>query len=133
MVSKYLNMLRMTLIIIYFRPCKPQKVKKGDLQIFRWRGTCDLAVYIFIFYLSFSHLNFQNSERLRKSMRFKKRSWKREKQEKRITRMIILMILAFNICWTPYAFVCTLKLVHQNFVSDAWAVPGLLLAKRYLF
>ena len=45
--------------------------------------------------------------------------------------MIILMILAFNISWTPYAFVCTLKLVHHNFVSDAWAVPGLLLAKRY--
>ena len=73
----------------------------------------------------------QNADRLRKSMRIRKRSWYREKQEKRLNRMIILMILAFNISWTPYAFVCTLKLVHHNFVSDAWAVPGLLLAKRY--
>ena len=75
--------------------------------------------------------NFQNADRLKKSMRIRKRSWYREKQEKRLNRMIILMILAFNISWTPYAFVCTLKLVHHNFVSDAWAVPGLLLAKRY--
>ena len=73
----------------------------------------------------------QNANRLKKSMRIRKRSWYREKQEKRLNRMIILMILAFNISWTPYAFVCTLKLVHHNFVSDAWAVPGLLLAKRY--
>lgn len=65
-------------------------------------------------------------------MRIKRRSLSRQKQEKRITRMVCLMILAFNISWTPYAFVCTLKLLHHNFVSDTWAVPGLLLAKRYL-
>ena len=60
------------------------------------------------------------------------KSWSRQKKEKRITRMIFLMIMAFNISWLPYAFVCTLKLAHYNFVSDAWAVPGLLLAKRFL-
>ena len=73
----------------------------------------------------------QNADRLKKSMRIRKRSWYREKREKRLNRMIILMILAFNVSWTPYAFVCTLKLFHHNFVPDAWAVPGLLLAKRY--
>ena len=61
------------------------------------------------------------------------KSWSRQKKEKRITRMIFLMIMAFNISWLPYAFVCTLKLVQHNFVPDAWAVPGLLLAKWYLF
>ena len=44
--------------------------------------------------------------------------------------MVLLMIIAFNISWSPYAFVCTLKLIDNNFVPDAWAVPGLLLAKR---
>ena len=59
------------------------------------------------------------------------KSWSRQRKEKRITRMILLMIMAFNISWLPYAFVCTLKLVQHNFVPDAWAVPGLLLAKWY--
>ena len=44
--------------------------------------------------------------------------------------MVLLMIIAFNISWSPYAFVCTLKLIDKNFVPDSWAVPGLLLAKR---
>ena len=73
---------------------------------------------------------FKNSEKIRKSMSLNK-SWSRQKKEKRITRMIFLMIVAFNISWLPYAFVCTLKLVQHNFVPDAWAVPGLLLAKWY--
>lgn len=45
--------------------------------------------------------------------------------------MVIAMILAFNLSWTPYAVVCTLKLFNPYLVPDAWAVPGLLLAKRY--
>ena len=72
---------------------------------------------------------FQNSRRLRRSLQ-RIKSLKREKREKRVTLMVLLMIIAFNISWSPYAFVCTLKLIDKNFVPDAWAVPGLLLAKR---
>ena len=56
----------------------------------------------------------------------------RQKKEKKIERMIFLMIMAFNISWLPYAFVCILKLAQHNFVTDAWSVPGLVLAKRYV-
>ena len=52
------------------------------------------------------------------------------KRERRLTRMVIIMILSFNACWTPYALVCTLKLFHRNFVSPTLSVPGLILAKR---
>ena len=72
---------------------------------------------------------FQNSRRLRRSLQ-RIKSLKREKREKRVTLMVLLMIIAFNISWSPYAFVCTLKLIDKNFVPDSWAVPGLLLAKR---
>ena len=60
------------------------------------------------------------------------KSWSRQKKEKRIEKMVFWMIMAFNISWLPYAFGCTLKLFQFNFISEAWTVPGLLLAKRYL-
>ena len=53
------------------------------------------------------------------------------KREKRLTRMVIIMVLAFNASWTPYAIVCTLKLFNKNFISPSWTIPGLLLAKRW--
>ena len=53
------------------------------------------------------------------------------KREKRLTRMVIIMVLAFNASWTPYAIVCTLKLFNKNFIAPSWTIPGLLLAKRW--
>ena len=53
------------------------------------------------------------------------------KREKRLTRMLVLMVVAFNVSWSPYALVCFLKVVHHNFVSPTMAVPGLLFAKTY--
>ena len=85
-------------------------------------------VVLLLQYAFHSH-TFQNSRRLRKSLQ-RIKSLKREKREKRVTLMVLLMIIAFNISWSPYAFVCTLKLIDKNFVPDSWAVPGLLLAKR---
>ena len=85
-------------------------------------------VVLLLQYVFHSHI-FQNSRRLRRSLQ-RIKSLKREKREKRVTLMVLLMIIAFNISWSPYAFVCTLKLIDKNFVPDAWAVPGLLLAKR---
>ena len=55
-----------------------------------------------------------------------------ERREKKVTRMVIIMILAFNVAWAPYAFVAILKILGANFVSTAAAVPGLLFCKTYV-
>ena len=52
------------------------------------------------------------------------------KREKKLRRMIFLMILAFNFSWTPYAIVCFLRLIQQNLVIPVWTVPGFILTKR---
>ena len=52
----------------------------------------------------------------------------RAKRESKVTRMITIMILAFNVSWTPYALICTIQLFGP--VNPSWAVPTLLLAKR---
>ena len=55
-----------------------------------------------------------------------------ERREKKVTRMVIIMIVAFNVAWAPYAFVAILKILGANFVSTAAAVPGLLFCKTYV-
>ena len=52
----------------------------------------------------------------------------RAKRESKVTRMIVIMIVAFNVSWTPYALICTIQLFGP--VHPSWAVPCLLLAKR---
>ena len=56
-----------------------------------------------------------------------------ERREKKVTRMVIIMIVAFNVAWAPYAFVAILKILGANFVSTAAAVPGLLFCKTYVY
>ena len=53
-------------------------------------------------------------------------------RQKRLTRMVTIMIAAFNLAWTPYAFVAILKLLQRNFLPVTWTVPGLLLCKTYV-
>ena len=52
----------------------------------------------------------------------------RAKRESKVTTMITMMIIAFNVSWTPYALICTIQLFGP--VNPSWAVPSLLLAKR---
>ena len=52
------------------------------------------------------------------------------KRQKKVTRMIMLIIFAFNFCWTPFAIICILKLFQVNFVTPVWTLPPFLLAKR---
>ena len=53
-------------------------------------------------------------------------------RQKRLTRMVTIMIAAFNLAWTPYAFVAILKVLQRNFFPVTWTVPGLLLCKTYV-
>ena len=53
-------------------------------------------------------------------------------RQKRLTRMVTIMIAAFNLAWTPYALVAVLKLLQRNFLPVTWTVPGLLLCKTYV-
>ena len=54
----------------------------------------------------------------------------RARRERKVTRMVTLLILAFNVSWAPYALVCTIQLLCPTLVRPSWAVPSLLLAKR---
>ena len=55
----------------------------------------------------------------------------KSQREKRVGRMVFLMILAFNVSWTPYAIVCFLRLLNYNPIPPVWTVPGFILTKRY--
>lgn len=54
------------------------------------------------------------------------------KRQKRLTGMVIIMIAAFNLAWTPYAFVALLEVFQWDFLPVAWTVPALLLCKTYV-
>ena len=55
----------------------------------------------------------------------------KSQREKRVGKMVFLMILAFNVSWTPYAIVCFLRLLNHNPIPPVWTVPGFILTKRY--
>ena len=54
------------------------------------------------------------------------------RRQKRITRMVILMILAFNISWAPYAFISLMELLRLNLVTPLWSFPSLCFSKRWV-
>lgn len=51
------------------------------------------------------------------------------RRENRITRMVILMAVAFNVCWAPYACVALIELFQQHFVSPLKSLPGFFMVK----
>ena len=56
-----------------------------------------------------------------------------EKREKAITRMIIIMVVAFNVCWGPYACVALIEVTQQNFVSPFTSLPGFFFGEMVIF
>ena len=57
----------------------------------------------------------------------------KSQRERRVGRMVFLMILAFNVSWTPYAVVCFLRLLNQINIPAVWTVPGFIFTKRLRF
>ena len=51
------------------------------------------------------------------------------RREKAVTRMITMMIVAFNVCWAPYAFVALIEVTKQEFVGPLTSLPGFFLVK----
>ena len=52
------------------------------------------------------------------------------KREKKVTGMLILMVVAFNVSWSPYAIMCVFEVFLRHSVPPLWKIPVLLLAKR---
>ena len=51
-------------------------------------------------------------------------------KEKRLNIMAMIMFLAFNASWSPYAILCFIKLLEPTFITPTATVFPLLLAKR---
>ena len=51
------------------------------------------------------------------------------KRQRRLTGMVTIMIAAFNLAWTLYAFVAICELLQWDFLTSARTVPGLLPCK----
>lgn len=92
------------------------------LQISVSKSPCKSSLLSLNFYV----LNIFSSQTSRPSCRNVAKL--RAKRESKVTRMITIMIVAFNVSWTPYALICTIQLFGP--VHPSWAVPSLLLAKR---
>ena len=55
------------------------------------------------------------------------------RREKKVTKMLVLMVFAFNLSWSPYAFMCIMDILQLQIISPIWKIAVLILSKRYLF
>ena len=54
------------------------------------------------------------------------------KRQKRMTGMVVIMIVVFNLAWTPYAFVAILEIFQCDFLPTEVAITSFLLCKTYV-